>query len=321
MIKKIGAVVLCVVLISACFAACSDKKDEVQPEGLEKYAEEYGFEEDEDGNLVAVVYIDGKAYYIDDEGKSTGKEFPNPKVINGNNKESNKNDKTDDNSGSSSTPGSSPNRTPDRDNVGNNTSSSSATTTPELTTLPFDEDSVPSTSATGTPVKFSDNDIKTITNMLEVPYLYTASFENTDRVPIEVATHVACWMLERENLNTNTFASGTVVIDIFNYFARTVTQFKTECNNYTGKDSINPAPIAYDSVNDTFAITAKKYEEPTHTVDITRVENLGNNNYYKVVATVTAKDSSCKAKNVVAVIQKNKLDPSLGFSVKAIKWS
>ena len=138
--------------------------------------------------------------------------------------------------------------------------------------------------------------------MLEVPYLYMASYENTDQVPISIATHVACWMLERENLNTSSFASGTVVIDLFNYFDRTVVSFKTECNSYTGNGATNAAPITYNSDNDTFKITSD-YEAATH--EVTKAEN----------------GSDCKATKVEAVIQKNKLDSSLGFSVKALKWS
>lgn len=180
---------------------------------------------------------------------------------------------------------------------------------------------MPSTSDSGKKVKFSNADVATVTHMLEVPYLYSASYENTDQVPISIATHVACWMLERENLNTSSFASGTVVIDLFNYFDRTVVSFKTECNSYTGEGATNAAPITYNSGNDTFKITSD-YEKATHEVTITEIQNLGNNNYYKVIGTVKASNgSNCKATKVEAVIQKNKLDSSLGFSVKALKWS
>lgn len=314
MVKRISLILLCLVFVTTCFAACSKKEasDEEESAGLEGVAEEYGFEIDENGNEVAVVYgDDGKAYVIDQDGNKTGKTI---KVT------TTKKDESKTTTAASNTPGSSPEKQPDREDVDNNTKDETGTTKSELTTLPFDEDVVPSTSASGTPVQFSDKDVKTLTNMLEVPYLYTASYENSNKVPIEVATHVACWMLQRENLNTNTFASGTVVIDLFNYFARTVVQFKTDCNTYTSDGAVNPAPLSYDSINDTFSVTSSSYEKATHRIEITQIEDLGGNNYYKVTAKVTGIDKSCKAKKLVAVVQKNKLDTSLGFSVKALKW-
>lgn len=318
MLKKISLILLCVVLISACFAGCKgdgSSSTESESEGLAQNAEEYGFEVDEDGNEVMVVYEDGKAYVVDENGKKTGKVIENPTGLP---EETTKSS----NSGSgSSNNGEAPATTPDREDVSNDTGNAKGTTSPELTTIPLDKDKVPTTSESGDPVKFSDKDVKTITNMLEVPYLYVESYESNQRVPISVATHVACWMLEREKLNTSTFPSGTVVVDLFNYFAATVVSFKTTCNDYTGDGVDNAAPISYNSSNDTFSITSSKYEEATHQVNISEIQSLGNNNYYKVIATVKGLDSSCKSKKVVAIIQKNKLDTSLGFSVKALKWS
>ncbi len=318
MFKKIGIVLICVALAATMFAGCS-KKDTNTTEtasggGLEDSAQEFGFEEDEDGNTVAFEYEDGKAYVIDDEGNRTGEVIKNPK--NNKSSDSKDTDKTE----TTTTDGKVPTTQEDRTNVTNKTDGDE--TKKELTTLPFKDIKVPSTSDSGKKVKFSDADITTVTHMLEVPYLYTASYENTDQVPISIATHAACWMLEREGLSTSTFASGTVVIDLFNYFDRTVVSFKTECNSYTGSGATNPAPIEYNSSNDTFSITADSYEKATHQVNITEIQNLGNNNYYKVIGTVSAVNGSgCSAKKVEAVIQKNKLDSSLGFSVKALKWS
>ena len=51
---------------------------------------------------------------------------------------------------------------------------------------------------------------------------------------------------------------------------------------------------------------------------LTIIEDLGNNNFYKVTGTVSG---TKKAKKVVAIIQKNRLDSTLGFSIKALKWS
>lgn len=311
MFKKIGIVLICVAMAATVFAGCSKKNtdNETPSGGLEDSAQEFGFEEDEDGNTVAVEYDGDKAYVIDDNGNRTGKVLkrkPTPTTTEKSDSDSDNNKKT-------------PNKQEDRPNVPNKTDGEE--TKKELTTLPFDDIKVPSTSASGKKVKFSNADVATVTHMLEVPHLYMASYENTDQVPISIATHVACWMLERENLNTSSFASGTVVIDLFNYFDRTVVSFKTECNSYTGNGATNAAPITYNSNNDTFKITSD-YEAATHEVTITEIQNLGNNNYYKIIGTVKAANGSdCKATKVEAVIQKNKLDSSLGFSVKALKWS
>lgn len=316
MIKKIGAVFLCICLVSCVFAACSKSdEDSTAAGGLQDSVVDYGFEVDEEGNTVAVIYENGKAYVLDKDGKITDKTIDNPQHMPG----SNSNTDSDENEDVEA-PSSGLTTVPDRDDVGNNTGNAVGTTDSELTTISMDKDKVPTTSQTGETVKFSDSDIKTITNMLEVPYLYTSNFESNQNVPIGVATHVACWMLQRQNVNTNTFASGPVVIELFNYFAKTVVSFKTQCNTYTADDATNAAPLRYNSKNDTFTVTGNSYESHTHTVTIKEIQSLGNNNYYKVIANVKGIDSSCKKTSVVAVIQKNKLDPSLGFSVKAMQW-
>lgn len=315
MVKKISALFMCVCLVASCFVACSSEDESTEPAGgLGDSVVEYGFETDEDGNTVAVIYEDGKAYVLDAEGKKTGKIISDPQNIPEANHSSEDTDNDQQNQKG-------PDNVGDREDVGNNTGGSPGTTSSELTTLPISEDRVPSTSADGERVQFSDNDVTTVTNMLEVPYLYLADYENTDNVPIEIATHVACWMLQRENMDMNTFASNTVVIDLFNYFARTVVSFKTKCNSYTSEDIADAAPISYNSSKDTFSITSGSYEAHTHTVNITQIQDLGNNNYYKVIADVSPINKNCDKKQVIAVIQKNKLDTSLGFSIKALKWS
>ena len=331
MIKKISIILMCLLLAATAFSACSKKDknaentDESTSEGagLDDVANEYGFEEDADGDTVPVVYEDGKAYVIDEQGNKTGEVIKNPKNAPSKSGKSGKsgNNGSGDNGGGNGGSSESPTRVTERESVTNRTETEKATTKSELTTLPLDKDVVPATSATGTAVQFSDSDVTTLTNMLEIPYLYLANYENSDRVPIEIATHTACWMAQRQNIDTNTFAGGTVAVDLFCYYARTVVNFKAQCNNYTGSSADNAAPITYDSANDTFTITASSYESPTHRVEITSIEDLGNNNYYKVTANVSGIDSSCNKKKVVAIIQKNKLDMSLGFSVKALKWS
>lgn len=176
------------------------------------------------------------------------------------------------------------------------------------------KETVPSLSDTGKEVNFSEKDILIVQSMLEVPYLYTANYENAEGVPIEIATHVAIWMAEHEGSTRKTYPSSPVVLNLFKYFGQTVVSFKTKCND-ANKESENPAPITYNKNEDTFTIsefTSKKQD-----VTITKIEDLGDNNFYKVTGTVTG----CSKKKVVAIIQKNRLDTTLGFSVKALKWS
>ena len=171
------------------------------------------------------------------------------------------------------------------------------------------DDKVPNSNDKGDKVRFSAKDNTRLKDMLEVPYLYNASYENSDGVPAEIASHVAIWMAQRDGLNTTTYASGTVVLDLFKYFGQTVVNFKTNCNDNKGN-----ADITYNTANDTFTIP--KAEAHQHTVKITTTESLGNN-YYRITATVSGAGSISK---VVAVVQKNRLDSSLGFSIKALKW-
>lgn len=185
------------------------------------------------------------------------------------------------------------------------------TTASEVTTKDVKDDKVPTTNAKGDPVEFSAEDQNILKQMLEVPYLYNANYENADGVPTEIASHVAIWMSQRDGLNTTAFASGTIVLDLFKYFGQTVVNFKTKCN-----DSKGNADITYNTASDTFTIPDGEAERQK--VSLTSIEALGNNNYYKVTAKVEAAGSISK---VVAVVQRNKLDPSLGFSIKALKWS
>ncbi len=187
--------------------------------------------------------------------------------------------------------------------------------TKEADTTKFtDKESVPKTSATGRPVKFSEtaekNDVKKVESMLEVPYLYLASYENSDGVPTEIAAYTAVWMAQLNGETSSVYPSSPVVLNLFKFYGQTVVNFKTKCN------SVENSPIEYDNKNDTFTI--KKFPEKKQSVTITRIEDLGNNNFYKITGSVSnAGDYS----TVVAIIQKNKLESKLGFSIKAIKWS
>ena len=118
-------------------------------------------------------------------------------------------------------------------------------------------------------------------------------------------------MAKREGLNTKKYASATIVLDLFNFYGQTVVNFKSSCNSK--KDS--GCGIKYNKSDDSFTI--KKFEEKKQSIKITDIQTLGNN-YYKVVATVSGAGSISK---VNAIIQRNKLDSSLGFSIKALKWS
>ena len=182
--------------------------------------------------------------------------------------------------------------------------------TSEVTTVPVDEDVVPKIDDKTKPAEFNESEKKIVKSMLEVPYLYKSNYENEDGVPVEAARHAAVWMAQRENLNTSTYASGTVVLGLFKFFGQTVVQFKNNC----GSTSI----ITYNESNDTFTIPKAESEKQTVTVEkIEEYAQKNNNNYYKV----TAKVSGCSKSKVVAVIQQNRLENSLGFSIKAMRWS
>lgn len=188
------------------------------------------------------------------------------------------------------------------------TKKADGTTNPVLTTkgsyVP-----VPSVNDSGDPVVFSTEDQQTIKQMLEVPYLYTASYDNGS-VPIAIASHTALWMAERSGLSASSYASGTIVLDLFKYYGQTVVNFKTKCN-----DEGDCSNIVYNGTTDTFTISG--FESKTHDVTLTGFEDLGGNNFYKVTGKVTGASG---VKSVTAIVQKNKLDNSLGFSVKALDW-
>ena len=171
---------------------------------------------------------------------------------------------------------------------------------------------IPKTSDEGKEVNFSVEDQETIASMLEVPYLYLESYENSDGIPIEIATHVAVWMAEREGGTSPVYPSSPVVLNLFKYFGQTVVNFKTLCNDAAKKSK---APIEYLKSNDTFTIS--EFTPKKQTVKITKIEDMGNNNFYKITANV----DGCGKRKVVAIVQKNMLDLSLGFSIKALKWS
>jgi hypothetical protein len=327
-LKKSLAIILSLVVVMSCiFAACSSKTDDesttTTDSGLESVENEYGFEyvdvtdesgeavTDKDGNTVTTEV--NVQYTTDKNGKTVAKLIDeNGEVVT----DKNGKDvtvKTDvelttasDDEGSTLT-------TAKKSTTASTTATTQkneSTTDSELTTISTNKDKVPSTSATGDVVNFSSDDQQIIKSMLEVPYLYKANYENADGVPISIASHAAIWMAEREGLNTTSYASGTIVLDLFKFYGQTVVNFKTKCNDESGNSNIK-----YNSNNDTFSIT--KFEEATHTITIEKIEDLGNNNYYKVTASVSGAKG---IKKVYAIIQKNKLDSTLGFSIKALKW-
>lgn len=181
---------------------------------------------------------------------------------------------------------------------------------PTITTVAPDKDIVPKIDDSTKSASFTDDEIKVIEAMFEVPGIYTSNYENSDGVPLDAAKHAAIWMAQRENLNTKTYASGTIVLGLFKFFGQTVVNFKNNC----GKN----AEITYNASNDTFTIPSA--ESAVQKVSIEKVEEYSqknNNNYYKI----TAKVSGCDKSKVVAVVQKNRLESSLGFSIKAMRWS
>lgn len=306
-LKKILVLSLCVILIAAfTFAACSKKSDDktttnskdttVQADDLENNNNEYGLETedvtDKDGKTVtdakgkavttdvAVVYKKDKkgntyAQKLDKDGKAVTNKKGKPVTVKAETTKKNK------------------------------TSRVNADTTA------FDGmETVPKTSATGKEVNFSKEDQQIIANMLEVPYLYLASYENSKGVPINIAAYTAVWMAQHDGGTASTYPSSPVVLNLFKFYGQTVVNFKTQVNK------VDSTPIKYNSKNDTFSVS--KYPKKKQTVKITKIEDLGDNNFYKVTGKVSKADG---VKEVQAVVQKNKLDSTLGFSIKALKWS
>lgn len=286
--KAIAIILAAVIVASVAMVGCSKKTDDstsAPASGLADNNDEYNLDGDGDGNDEEETEV------VTDENGETVTDKSGKPVTQKVKKNSNKNKNT---------------TTTTMKYNGNE-----GTTEAELTTKDVKDDKVPTTSAKGTPVQFSAKDQTALKNMLEVPYLYNASYENADGVPIEIASHAAIWMAQRDGLNTTAYASGTIVLDLFKYFGQTVVNFKTKCNDGKGN-----ADITYNSAPDTFTIPSSEAERQK--VSLTSIESLGNNNYYKVTATVSGAGSISK---VVAVVQRNKLDSSLGFSIKALKWS
>lgn len=314
--KSLIFILVAALAVSAVFASCSkNKENDNSTGGLNSPGAEYGIEKDENGKDVEVIYEkddDGNVNgYIVEDGKKTDVTVPSVD----NYVDPNETTKYTDNEIENNTK---PDPKDDED-ITNNTSDEKDTTNPELTTLPLDKAKLPKTTDSGTPVKFSDKDIVTVTKMLQVPYLYTASYESNEDIPIEIARHVAIWNAQNDGNKLTTFPSGTVVSGLFVYFQGTVRNFSTSCNTTTN-DS-HPAPIAYNVSKDTFTISS--YESKTHSIDIKSIEFLGNNNYYKVLATVKEENKSgCDKRVLVAIIQKNKLNSNYkySFSVKALQW-
>lgn len=343
--KKAIAIVLAAVVIASSFAACASKKNNnsgnnaVDSTGsLEDAVNEYGFEDievtdekgkavtDKDGNKVttqvAVVYEKDKngktvAKILDENGdvvtKKNGKEVTIKTDV-----DLDETTKASKNKTEKTTEEKIPTTKAQKTTASTTqkVNGKEATTESEITTLDYKKDKVPTisealNSKSKKAVAFDSYDQQIVKSMLEVPYLYSYSYENKDGVPIALATHAALWMAEREGLNTSTYASGTIVLDLFKFFGQTVVNFKSKCNDEGKNDNIK-----YNKKNDTFTIT--DFENAKQTVSIKKIEYIGNNNYYLVTADVS--DAGSKSK-VYAIIQKNKLDIGLGFSIKALKWS
>ena len=276
---------------------------------------EFGTEINKDGKEVDVVYEKDKkgktvAYEIDKNGEKVtdknGKEVTVP--IRETTTKKGETSTKKNNGGKGETPTNGPTTPQTTDNKGE-------TTGKELTTIEASKDKVPSTNASGKKVIFNQQDLERIAPMLEVPGLYKFSYENKDGVSAEMATHVAVWMAAREDIKGTSFPSGTVVLDLFKYYGQTVVNFKSNCNARQKKRTSTTLSI---TAIRTACSPSPKARLSKESVKINRVESLGNNNYYKVTGSVSGAKSR---KKVVAVVQKNRLDTELGFSIKALKWS
>ncbi len=306
---------------------------------------------DEDGNTVttevAVIYKtdeDGNTYAqkIDSDGEPVTNKKGNPVTVKTTYKSSSSSDSSDpdssdsDLSGSGSSGSSSGSSSDSSTTTTKKSSSSTTTTTKKSTTTTEKEETtattkksvsltensattkftgtevVPKTSDTGDEVSFSLADQEIIASMLEVPYLYLENYENSEGVPVETAVYTAVWMAQRDGGTAtgedNPYAANPIILDLFKYYGNTVVNFKTKCN------SVDNTPITYS--NNKFIISS--FPSKKQTVVIKKIEDLGNNNFYKVTVTFSDADGITK---VLAVIQKNRLEPTLGFSIKALKWS
>lgn len=319
--KVIVLLVAAAVLISCILVSCKNKQNDetTKPTGIESADDEVGFEyqdvTDKDGKAVTdkngnkVTTMVAVQYTTDEEGNTIGELL-------------------DENGNKSGVTVSVKNTTTEK-SVTHTTIKAKATTTaspaPTGTTkkdVPTTQssetssfegkDSVPKTDATGKEITFSIEDQQAISSMLEVPYLYKASYENSDGIPISIAAHTAVWMAERDGGTSSIYPSSPVVLNLFKYYGQTVVNFKTNCNS----GNTAGAPIKYISRDDTFEISG--FTPKKQTVVISKVEDLGNNNYYKVTGKVSNAEGKTK---VIAIVQKNRLDSTLGFSVKALKWS
>lgn len=359
--KKGMIILLAVLLlVSLVFAACSAKNDEANDDGsstssnsennLEDNAEEFGFETeavtddkgkevtDSEGNTVttdvAVVYkTDSKgntyAQKLDSNGEGVTDKKGNAVTVKATTtkKSSSTTKKAD--KGSTSSDNNKSTATTATTTAGNNNKPTSSTTedkttattkknvelTKDASTTKFEgKEEVPKTDATGEEVNFSEADQEIISSMLEVPNLYRSSYENSDGIPIDTAVYTAVWMAQREGgtgLGKDApYASNPIILNLFKFYGNTVVNFKTKCN------SVSNTPITYVSNKDQFIIN--EFTEKKQTVNITKVEDLGNNNFYKITGSVSG---AGKISKVVAIVQKNRLEPTLGFSIKALKWS
>lgn len=319
--KVIVLLIAATVLISCVFVSCKNEKTEenTQPSGIEGNADEVGFQyqdvtdkdgknvTDKDGNKVTTMVA--VQYTVDKEGNTVGELLD---------KDGNKSGVTVTVKGTTTQKSVTNTTIPAKATTTTSpaptgTTKNNVPTTKDNETSSYDgEDSVPKTNATGKEITFSIEDQEAISSMLEVPYLYTASYENSDGVPASIAAHTAVWMAERDGGTNTIYPSSPVVLNLFKYYGQTVVNFKTNCN----AENITGAPIKYISRDDTFEISG--FTPKKQTVVISKIEDLGKNNYYKVTGNVSDADGKTK---VIAIVQKNRLDSSLGFSIKALKWS
>ncbi len=316
--KKSIVVLLAVIMaITALFAACSSKtnnKDNTESssttkaEGLNTVAsnEEYVNVTDKNGENVT-----------DKSGN-----IVTSRVYSSTKNNSSGTGTTASNKGGQSVTGGNGYTVPTNNSQTTNEQAESTTGTDSWTTISSQKDKVPKTTDSGTLVNFSKKDLEIIDDMLAVPYAYECSYENSElsnttsakfkSTFTKYATHAAVYMAKIDGI-TGKQSSSPIVLGLFKYYGQTVVNFKSNCNNAVKSSG---APISYNSNGDTFTISGT--EKSTHKVTITRVEYLGNNNYYKVTGTVSGTSHASK---VVAVVQKNRLHTNLGFSVKAVKWS
>ena len=225
-----------VVIITAVFASCTTKTDDddtsTTEASLDNVGTEIGFETDENGEDVAVVYEldeNGKtiAIKLDKDGNKMKNDKGEYVTVKTDYTITTTSSEDNDNKNNDPTKGTEKLTTTTTENPTGTTKKDVPQTSSKDTTKFDGSDNVPKTDATGKEVNFSVADQSILKSMLEVPYLYRSNYENSDGVPIDIACHTAVWMAEHEGNIRSTYPSSPIVLNLFKFYGQTVVNFKS----------------------------------------------------------------------------------------------